>query len=178
MGNTRTRRKRKPGGGRKPSKPEYSAAKNLAQQMKAAADLYTDKMSLQAIAACTPARKRCTCRPVASAIILPVVPVATNLCWLKIRQYAVQNCTISSFLESCAISAIVIGQPLLCFASGHFSCIYHSITVSVLLQPFFRQTSYFFRKKAPNFTKRSVSAFQRFISLQLSKASCPAGAVS
>lgn len=45
MGNTR-----KPGGGRKPSKPEYSAAKNLAQQMKAAADLYTDKMSLQAIA--------------------------------------------------------------------------------------------------------------------------------
>lgn len=45
VGNTR-----KPGGGRKPSKPEYSAAKNLAQQMKAAADLYTDKMSLQAIA--------------------------------------------------------------------------------------------------------------------------------
>lgn len=45
MGNTR-----KPGGGRKPSKPEYSAAKNLAQQMKAVADLYTDKMSLQAIA--------------------------------------------------------------------------------------------------------------------------------
>ena len=41
---------RKPGGGRKPSKPEYSAAKNLAQQMKTAADLYTDKMSLQAIA--------------------------------------------------------------------------------------------------------------------------------
>ena len=43
-------RARKPGGGRKPSKPEYSAAKNLAQQMKAAAGLYTDKMSLQAIA--------------------------------------------------------------------------------------------------------------------------------
>ena len=41
---------RKPGGGRKPSKPEYSAAKNLAQQMKAATELYTDKMSLQAIA--------------------------------------------------------------------------------------------------------------------------------
>ena len=45
MGNTR-----KPGGGRKPLKPEYSAAKNLAQQMEAAADLHTDKMSLQAIA--------------------------------------------------------------------------------------------------------------------------------
>lgn len=41
---------RKPGGGRKPSKPEYSAERNLAQQMEAAADLYTDKMSLQAIA--------------------------------------------------------------------------------------------------------------------------------
>lgn len=40
----------KPGGGRKPSKPEYSAVKNLAQQMKAAAALYTDKMRLQAIA--------------------------------------------------------------------------------------------------------------------------------
>ena len=47
MSNTRAR---KPGGGWKPSKPEYSASKNLAQQMKAAADLYTDKMSLQAIA--------------------------------------------------------------------------------------------------------------------------------
>ena len=47
MGNTRAR---KPGGGRKPSKPEYSAAKNLTQQMKAATELYTDKMSLQAIA--------------------------------------------------------------------------------------------------------------------------------
>ena len=41
---------RKPGGGRKPSKPEYSAERNLAQQMEAAADLYTDKMSLQTIA--------------------------------------------------------------------------------------------------------------------------------
>lgn len=47
MSNTRTR---KPGGGRKPSKPEYSAAKNLAQQIEAATDLCTDKMSLQAIA--------------------------------------------------------------------------------------------------------------------------------
>ena len=43
-------RARKPGGGRKSSKPEYSAAKNLTQQMKAATELYTDKMSLQAIA--------------------------------------------------------------------------------------------------------------------------------
>ena len=41
---------RRPGGGRKPSKPEYSAAKNLTQQMKAATELYTEKMSLQAIA--------------------------------------------------------------------------------------------------------------------------------
>ena len=47
MSNTLTR---KPGGGRKPSKPEYSAAKNLTQQMKAAVDLYMEKMSLQAIA--------------------------------------------------------------------------------------------------------------------------------
>ena len=47
MSNTRAR---KPGGGRKPSKPEYSAAKNLTQQMKAATELYTEKMSLQAIA--------------------------------------------------------------------------------------------------------------------------------
>lgn len=47
MDNTRAR---KPGGGRKSSKPEYSAAKNLAQQMEAATELYTDKMSLQAIA--------------------------------------------------------------------------------------------------------------------------------
>ena len=47
MSNTRAR---KPGGGRKSSKPEYSAAKNLTQQMKAATELYTDKMSLQAIA--------------------------------------------------------------------------------------------------------------------------------
>ena len=49
-GNKDMKKTRRPGGGRKPSKPEYSAAKNLAQQMKAAADLYTDKMSLQAIA--------------------------------------------------------------------------------------------------------------------------------
>lgn len=49
-GNKDMKKTRRPGGGRKPSKPEYSAAKNLTQQMKAATDLYTDKMSLQAIA--------------------------------------------------------------------------------------------------------------------------------
>ena len=49
-GNKDMKKTRRPGGGRKPSKPEYSAAKNLTQQMKAAAGLYTDKMSLQAIA--------------------------------------------------------------------------------------------------------------------------------
>lgn len=43
-------KQRRPGGGRKPSKPEYSADKNLAQQMKAAILLYKDDMTLQAIA--------------------------------------------------------------------------------------------------------------------------------
>lgn len=41
--------KRKPGGGRKKSKPEYNAEKNLAQQMEAAVLLYKDNMTLQAI---------------------------------------------------------------------------------------------------------------------------------
>ena len=45
MGNTR-----KPGGGRKPSKPEYSAERNLVQQMEAAVLLYKDGMTLQDIA--------------------------------------------------------------------------------------------------------------------------------
>ena len=45
MGNTR-----KPGGGRKPSKPEYSAERNLVQQMEAAVLLYKDGMTLQASA--------------------------------------------------------------------------------------------------------------------------------
>ena len=49
-GNKDMKKTRRPGGGRKPSKPEYSAAKNLTQQMKAATELYTEKMSLQAIA--------------------------------------------------------------------------------------------------------------------------------
>ena len=34
-GNKDMKKTRRPGGGRKPSKPEYSAAKNLTQQMKA-----------------------------------------------------------------------------------------------------------------------------------------------
>ena len=41
---------RKPGGGRKPSKPGYSADKNLAQQMDAATALYKENHSLQSIA--------------------------------------------------------------------------------------------------------------------------------
>ncbi len=39
---------------------------------------------------------------------LPVVPVAHRSCWESTRQYAIQNCTISSFLESCAINAMFI----------------------------------------------------------------------
>lgn len=45
MGNTR-----KPSGGRKPSKPEYSAEWNLAQQMEATVALYKENHSLQSIA--------------------------------------------------------------------------------------------------------------------------------
>ena len=78
-------------------------------------------ISLQAMRAaicwpppCLPDKNRLTGSPVASAISLPVVPVATSWFWLRMRQYAVQNCTISSFLESCAISAIVIPIHLLC----------------------------------------------------------------
>ena len=41
---------RKPGGGRKKLKPEYNAGKNLKEQMDAAAILYKDGMTLQAIA--------------------------------------------------------------------------------------------------------------------------------
>ena len=43
-------RQRKPGGGRKKSKPEYSAGKNLAQQMEAAVALYKEDVTLQVIA--------------------------------------------------------------------------------------------------------------------------------
>lgn len=41
---------RKPGGGRKPSKPNYDAEKNLKEQMEAAVILYDSNRSLQAIA--------------------------------------------------------------------------------------------------------------------------------
>ena len=41
---------RKPGSGRKPSKPEYSAEWNLTQQMDAATALYKENYSLQSIA--------------------------------------------------------------------------------------------------------------------------------
>ena len=43
-------KQRKPGGGRKKSKPEYSATNNLKEQMEAAVDLYNADFSLQAIA--------------------------------------------------------------------------------------------------------------------------------
>jgi len=43
-------KRRKPGGGRKKSKPKYSAEKNLSQQMEAAVLLYKDGVTLQAIA--------------------------------------------------------------------------------------------------------------------------------
>lgn len=42
--------KRNAGAGRKPSKPEYSAANNLAEQMAAAVELYNNAMTLQAVA--------------------------------------------------------------------------------------------------------------------------------
>ena len=50
MGETRSYKARKPGGGRKKSKPEYDAGKNLKEQMEGAAALYEKKCSLQAIA--------------------------------------------------------------------------------------------------------------------------------
>ena len=43
-------KQRKPGGGRKKSKPKYSAEKNLAQQMEAAVAFYKDGVTLQVIA--------------------------------------------------------------------------------------------------------------------------------
>lgn len=43
-------RKRKPVGGWKKSKPEYSATNNPKEQMEAAVDLYNTNLSLQSIA--------------------------------------------------------------------------------------------------------------------------------
>ena len=50
MGEKRTYKARKPGGGRKRLKPEYDAGKNLKEQMESAVALYNSEMSLQAIA--------------------------------------------------------------------------------------------------------------------------------
>ena len=50
MGEKRAYKARKPGGGRKKSKPEYDAGKNLKEQMDAAVVLYNSNNSLQAIA--------------------------------------------------------------------------------------------------------------------------------
>ena len=46
---SKMKKPRKPGGGRKKLKPEYSAEKNLKEQMDAAVALYDSEMSLQAI---------------------------------------------------------------------------------------------------------------------------------
>ena len=46
---SKMKKTRKPGGGRKKLKPEYSAEKNLKEQMDAAVALYDSEMSLQAI---------------------------------------------------------------------------------------------------------------------------------
>ena len=50
MGEKRTYKARKPGGGRKKQKPEYDAGKNLKEQMDAAVALYGENCSLQSIA--------------------------------------------------------------------------------------------------------------------------------
>ena len=49
MGEKRTYKPRKPGGGRKKLKPEYDAEKNLKEQIESAVALYDSEMSLQAI---------------------------------------------------------------------------------------------------------------------------------
>ena len=49
MGEKRTYKYRKTGGGRKKLKPEYDAGKNLKEQMESAVVLYDSEMSLQAI---------------------------------------------------------------------------------------------------------------------------------
>ena len=50
MGEKRTYKARKPGGGRKKQKPEYDAGENLKEQMESAAALYEKDCSLRAIA--------------------------------------------------------------------------------------------------------------------------------
>ena len=50
MGEKRKYKKRRPGGGRKKSKPEFDAGKNLKEQMDAAVALYKEECSLQDIA--------------------------------------------------------------------------------------------------------------------------------
>ena len=50
MGEKRAYKPRKPGGGRKLSKPEYDAGENLKEQMESAVALYDSEMSLQTIA--------------------------------------------------------------------------------------------------------------------------------
>ena len=50
MGEKRPYKVRKPGGGRKKSKPEYDAGKNLKEQMESAVALYEEECSLQDIA--------------------------------------------------------------------------------------------------------------------------------
>ena len=49
MGEKRPYKVRKPGGGRKKSKPEFDAGKNLKEQMESAVAFYNSEMSLQAI---------------------------------------------------------------------------------------------------------------------------------
>ena len=49
MGEKRAYKPRRPGGGRRKSKPEYDAGKNLKEQMDDAVALYDSEMSLQAI---------------------------------------------------------------------------------------------------------------------------------
>lgn len=50
MGEKRTYKARKPGGGRKKQKPEYDAGENLKEQMESAVALYEEDCSLRAIA--------------------------------------------------------------------------------------------------------------------------------
>ena len=53
-------------------------------------------------------RNSATGRFVASATSRPVAAVADRLCLERMDLYAVQNCTMSSFFLSCAMSVIFI----------------------------------------------------------------------